>query len=353
MNMTDADSWKIEDDLELLDLMLADARNQPAIYQPGKFWIRQSKAAVNEIRKFGLANFRGRNNGIGLSFADKQDEDVRQSLNFGPRKLLKFLFEKVYPFNKVLDGQVGLTHRIADEAIREKAGWLAGSARIQQLQTDYKIPYSLGGGCMHWCEVNGQRIANHYLTLLDSIDLLKPYVDFANARTFFEIGGGFGINLHLLLSNFPGIRKCVYLDIPPTLYVGTQYLKSHFGSAVRDYRSHRRLEELRFADNDELEILCITPWQIEKLRADVDLFHNAHSFAEMPEAVVQNYASHVEKLLQRRKGAIALASYDWFDTRTTIHPDRLPGFFTGKFEKFEAPMATTPGSRYFYYVRNG
>lgn len=350
--MIDAKSWKIEDDLGLLKLMVGDVAGQHELYRPGRFWVKQSRNAVNEIRRCGLSNFRGRGNGIGLSYADRPDTDVRESMNFGARRLLKFALEHVYPFNRALEGQVQLTHRVADEAMRDKARWLGGSQRIGELHAKYVIPYSLGGGCELWCEVGGERIANHYLALLDGIDHLSERIDLAGIRSFFEIGGGFGINLHLLLTNFPNVRKCVYLDIPPNLYVGTQYLKSHFDGAVKDYRGTRDLDAISFADDDSLEILCIAPWQIERLRMRLDLFHNAHSFVEMPEAVVRNYAQHVERLLDPARGSVALASYDNFDERT-IHPDRLPDFFGGRFERFEEPVATSPGMHYYYYVRTG
>lgn len=349
--MTDSNSWKIEDDLALLRCMLGDASRQPKIYQPGKYWALRTSSAINDIYRFGLRDFRGRSNGIGLSYADKDDTDVRQSLNTGLRRPLGFVLKHVYPFKNAFEGQVRLTHRVADAAIREKSGWLNNSPRISQLVRDYIVPYSLGGGCVNLCDLNGQQIATHYLALLDSIDILKDRVDFANARTYFEIGGGFGINLHLLLSNYPGMKKCIYLDIPPNLYVGTQYLKSHFGSAVKDYASHRSNESIRFSDDDELEIICVAPWQVERLQVAIDIFHNAHSFVEMPDEVVANYAAHVERLLKKSSGAIALISYGNYDLRTTIHPDRLPSFFEGVFDRFERQMVTSPGSRNFFYVR--
>lgn len=344
--------WRIEDEPTLLDCMLEDGELQPEKYQPGKYWRRKTRLAVREIRRCGLHNFRGRDNGVGLSYTDKQDTDVRQSMGVGAQRLLRFMLQRLWPLNKVFDGQVRLSLRISDEGIREKAAVLEASPRVAELRARYRIPYSTGGGTVLWSKLGGVRIANHYLALLDSIEHMRTAgIDFGRVRSLFEIGGGFGINLHLLLENFPNIRKCVYLDIPPNLYVGTQYLKSHFGAAVRDYRATRGAP-VRFADDDTLEIACIAPWQIEQLEADIDLFHNAHSFVEMPEPVVANYAGHVERLL-RRDGMVALVSYDDFDPATTFHPDRLPSFFKGEFERFQAPMVTSPGTVNFYYLRRG
>jgi putative sugar O-methyltransferase len=343
--------WEISDDVELLDFMLKDSAAQHDLYRPGVYWRNKAKAQAREIRRLGLSNFRGRGNGIGLSFVDKTDIDVRYSLNLGLRRVLKFFLTHAYPFNKAFDGQVRLSCRIADEAASDKSAWLQASARVKDLLTRYRMPYSVGGGCVDWLSMNGERIATHYLATLDAIDNLQGVVAFSSASRFFEIGGGFGANVHLLLSNFPNIRKVVYLDIPPNLYVGTQYLRSHFGSAVIDYRALRNAEQIRFSEDESLEIFCIAPWQIEKLDVDVEIFHNANSFVEMPVEVIQNYATHVQRLLKRKRGAISLISYDNYDLSTTIHPSRLPGFFGGAFEEFQRYSVVSPGSPYYYFAR--
>ena len=58
-----------------------------------------------------------------------------------------------------------------------------------------------------------------------------------------------------------------------------------------DYSHTRRLDAIHFAKDDRIEILAIAPWQIEKLDLSVDVVYNAHSFVEMPQAVVSNYAN--------------------------------------------------------------
>lgn len=349
-SVVDNSRFSIENDRGLLEIMVDDVDRQPPLYKPGRFWIRQSLSAANEIRRHGIADFRGRNNGIGLSYADKVDHDIRHSLNFGARRLLKLAFERIYPFNRIMDGQVRLTLRITDEAIREKAAWLQESPRIRQLISDYRVPYSLGGGCTSYCELDGEKVSIYYLALLDTIANIHQHIDLREKRSYFEIGGGFGANVHLLLTNFPNIRKLVYLDIPPNLYVGTQYLRSHFPAAIKDYRDLRNAARIGFSDDDRLEILCIAPWQIEALDVSVDLFHNAHSFVEMPSDVVANYARHIERLLHPERGSIALASYDSTGVENTVQSDKLPGFFRHRFQRHLHSAATSPGLFYQYYT---
>ena len=77
-----------------------------------------------------------------------------------------------------------------------------------------------------------------------------------------------------LITNFPNIKKILYLDAVPNIYVGTKYLEHHFGKKVKNYLDLKNLDKIRFQDNDELEILCIPPWLIEKVDVEIEHFHN-------------------------------------------------------------------------------
>ena len=216
----------IPDDLHLLKTMLNDSCSQPSIYKPGKYWLAKTKNAVKEIEKFGLNDFRGSGNSIGTSFADNMYCDVRTQLSFGIRKPFRFLFDTVFPFKQIFNAQVKLTRAYAQEMITLRGYVYSTAARVADLMDRYTIPYSLAGGCVDFFAYKGQNIAHQYMNLLDTHDKVATCVDFSKARSFFEIGGGFGVNLHLLIENYKNLKKFVYLDIPPNLYVGTQYLKS-------------------------------------------------------------------------------------------------------------------------------
>jgi len=115
----------------------------------------------------------------------------------------------------------------------------------------------------------------------------------------------------------------VYLDIPPNLYIGTQYLRSFYGDAVKDYNELRTKTKISFKDDDSLEIFCIASWQIENLRCEIDWFHNSNSFVEMPKNIVENYGKFV-KILMSKNSRISLVSYSNFDPATTYDPAELP-----------------------------
>jgi putative sugar O-methyltransferase len=325
-------AYTIPEDMSLLQLMLDDTRKQPPIYRFSKYWHAKAKNAAKEIEKHGLSDFRGSSNSVGVSFGDCMYCDARHLLSSGARKPFQFLFTKVFPFKNIFDAQVALTTRYAEDAIRLRGYLDSTHPYWTRILSQYKIPYSVAGGCRDWFELNGQKISNRYMTLMDTIDCIHKVVDFSKVRSFFEIGGGYGVNVHLLIENFPNIKKIVYLDIPPNLYVGTQYLKTFYGNKVKDYRATRDLSEIRFADNDELEIICIASWQIEKLKTPIDVFHNAHSFVEMTPEIVKNYAKLIENLPNGKNTTITMATYDCGDLTTTIPPDDLKTFFNKKFQ---------------------
>jgi hypothetical protein len=117
------------------------------------------------------------------------------------------------------------------------------------------------------------------------------------------------------------------LDTVPNIFVGTSYLKHYFKEKVKDYIELKNLNKISFSKNNELEILCIPPWLIERVDAEIDHFHNAASFVEMPKEAVKNYIKFIKKFKTKE---ISLISYDGFDPKTTFNPEELNEFFENK-----------------------
>jgi putative sugar O-methyltransferase len=347
----------IEDDLVLLETMLSDADLQSALYHPGPYWQATARAAAREIKAHGLSDFRGTSNLIGLSFTDSVLIDWRKHLtNGGPvRKVVGWITNNVFPISKIYQNQVNLTEAYFSRATLFAEEILKSGTRTTYLLTKYKIPYSLLGGCVAKAKISNEEIAVLYLNMLSQHDYAAQFVDFGKVTSVFEIGGGFGANIHLLLTNYPNIRKVIYLDIPPNLYVGTQYLKAFFGSSVINYREIKRRRSLAFAADSRLEILCIAPWQIELFEKEVDILLNSASFVEMPKAVVQNYADKAVCRFGTEETAIVLTSYDRFDLSTTFHPDELPTFFGTRtdFTKLSIESLGWPARKEFIYISPG
>lgn len=341
----------LTDDFSLLDAMMEGSRNAPGHYRPGPYWLSKSRAAYREIKKYSIGDFRGFGNNIGASYSDGAYIDVRGHYNYGMRRPLSFLSRNMLPFSRIFNAQVRLTKNRYLEAVRYKNIIANESAEIRNLIGKYKIPQdSIRGGCMDYSTVDGKKFANHYLELLKTHDILTRNVDFSSIRSFFEIGGGFGVNTHLLIENYENIRKVVYLDIPPNLYVGTQYLKSFFGDKVRTYADTKDLEKIQFSPTDELEIICIAPQQIEQLDVDVDLFQNSHSFVEMTKDIIKNYAKHIERLMHKDNSTVALVTYQVAEGFDKIDHNELTGFFPRDFLMQEEQALWAPETRNHYFV---
>lgn len=348
-------SIELNDDLELLEMMLADSKSQLSLYQPGPYWATKARNAANEIKRCGLADFRGSTNLIGLSYADNLNLDIRNTYNHGLRRFIRWL-TMTYPLRRVYDSQVRWTKSLANQSITYAQEVLNIKERSsgRNLLKKYIMPYSLVGNCLQKVVIAGHEYSIHYLNLLEQHDNVALRVRFNNLHAVFEIGGGFGTNIHLLLENYKNIRKVLYLDIPPNLYVGTQYLRAFYGTAVIDYRALKHVGSLEFSKDDNMEIMCIAPWQIEKFRGTIDIFMNSHSFVEMPKSVVENYVLKFNGFSGAKDAAIAFTSYDGFDLETTFHPSELPTLLKDrKFDYFEVATLLDSTRNNLYFVSPG
>ena len=124
---------------------------------------------------------------------------------------------------------------------------------------------------------------------------MKQYVDFSNISRVLEIGSGFGMLPAILLGAHPHL-KLVLVDIPPPLYVTQQYLDSIFPGQVLKYSEAKKLDSIDGRVLDEHSIVCLAPWDIERLANEsCDLFCNIGSFQEMEPNIVLNYLTHVRR----------------------------------------------------------
>jgi hypothetical protein len=141
-----------------------------------------------------------------------------------------------------------------------------------------------------------------------------------------EIGAGFGVNIHLLIENYPNIRKYLLVDISPTLYVSTQYLRSYYGDSIIDAVSYQENGMNAFNDTNDLEIICLLPSQLCSFIGTIDFFNNAHSFVEMTKEIVSEYSREIARLQNSSElKKIALCTYHASETQKTVSFKDLPG----------------------------
>jgi len=314
----------------LLEELIKDQKKQKKIYLPGPYWNSKNLVATREIKKKGLENFRGITSAIGNSFADNLIWDARNELSF-KREFIGKILLRLPVLKEIFDNQLKLTKNSIDSFIENQAIVYQNNKNVQKLIHKYKFNNTTDFGCVESFRVKKKDYSCTYLIMGNRIDNLSKIFDFKSIGSFFEIGGGFGANIHFLVNNFPNIKKILYLDIVPNVYVGTEYLRRHFKDKVKDYLELKNLDKISFSKNNELEILCIPPWLIEKVETEIDHFHNAASFTEMPTEVIKNYVKFIEKFNTKE---ISLVSYDCFDTKTTINPEKLRSFFSNKLSFF-------------------
>ena len=310
----------------LLNELIKDEKKiDKILYSSGPYWNYKNSKAVIEIKKKGLSDFRGINAGIGTSFADNLILDIRNEFNIKGRTIGKIFSLPL--LNIIFNGQLNTTKNYIDYFIRNQAIVYQNNQNVQNLIKKFKFENTMDFGCVQSFEYLKKNYSCHYLKMAHRINELSKSFDFKNIKSFFEIGGGFGANIHFLITNFPNIKKILYLDVVPNIYVGTEYLRHHYKEKVKDYLELKNFNKINFSKNNDLEIFCIPPWLIEKVETEIDHFHNAASFVEMPKKVISNYVKFIKKFKIKE---ISLLSYDKFDLKTTFNPEELNHFFNNK-----------------------
>jgi putative sugar O-methyltransferase len=302
----------MQDDINLLTIMSKDQNKQEGLYRPGPYWKGYCSRTSKAIKSHGLENFRT-NSMISKGYADSM---VLSPLDqFSGQTIKQRIYKKIVEFAPIkkylFDPQLKYTESYFRQSQQYKDFYYTNklSAWLSQALQTYSLPNTLVGNPQDVVSIDDNIIAKSYLDSLIRISNLSKNIDFSKIQTVFEIGGGFGAFSHTLLHNFPNIKKYIYLDIPPILYVGTQYLKHFYGDQVKDYRLTKDLEKIKFSSSDEREIIAICPWQIDKLDVDVDFVWNSSSFQEMPEDIVLNYSQHIKRLLADDTSNLCLYIY--------------------------------------------
>lgn len=315
----------LNENLELLESMRRLAK-QNTQNSPGPYWRKTAKATEQEIRKKGLANFRSYGSNVGQSYADTPIIDVRPSLLGLLPKLIRYLVTSISPFKNVFDNQVNLTKSIYSILLEKESHHLQHSARIDEALNNLRLPKETTlGNCVAVTRINYKSVSNLYLENLSIIHNLNRELEFKDVSSFMEIGAGFGVNIHLLLENFPNIKKILIVDICPTLYVSTQYLRAFFGESVIDCVEFNSKERKEFSDNSDLEIICILPSQLENFSGVIDCAYNAHSFVEMTPEIVSRYGKAINRLQpEGSPRKLALCTYQTIGNNKTVSYRDLP-----------------------------
>jgi putative sugar O-methyltransferase len=282
----------IEDNIQLLNILLEEQEKAPIIFTASPYWSENSRRISKEIKRCGLSNFRD-NARIAKGYSDVVIGNPLDLVDSGSRTALLHRLVSRLPFvRKKIFGLYDAHIHKANEKIHEleercaiaEHGPLIDKHRVllSKINTTEGQPAAT-------MEIGGRETAITYIKHLQYIDIYTRQMDFPRKRSVVEIGGGFGVNAHLMTALYPDIEHFLYIDIPPMLYVATQYLKAVCPGDVYDYRDYMK-DRPRALSEIKKKIVCLPPWVLDDLAFEVDLCWNACSFQEMTDEQIKWYA---------------------------------------------------------------
>ena len=133
------------------------------------------------------------------------------------------------------------------------------------------------------------------------------------------------------------------------MFISTEYLRTFFGDAVKDYLELKN-KKITFSNDNNLEILCIAPWQLPHVDLQIDHFHNSKSFPEMTLEIVENYCKFIKKILNKN-GSLTINFYQSDSSKVVKHDDLL-NIFSLPFDHEEYKNLCLEDFNDLYYLKN-
>lgn len=282
-------------DYNLFQILKEDYRKNNRIFfvQPSSWWSRKIGRIENDILSRDFSNFRGFDPGMNVGFSDGSPLDMRH-LNTKRQNYLNFFQLKIW--KQKYDQQIFLTKKYYDTSFKLMSFFYEQNANTKYLLKSYNLNNTAKFGCVKKIKIKNKFVSFSAIEMVNKIDLINNTEKLKKTLSYCEIGGGFGLNTQLIAQNFKNIKKFLYIDIYPTIFYGTNYLKKIFGKSVIDYTKTKKLNEIKFKNDKSLEIICIPNWEIDKLNMKIDHFHNSYSFTEMSEKIITKYIEVLKKL---------------------------------------------------------
>ena len=340
----------------LIDVLLSDQKKAANIYKPGPYWMKKTLSAIRELKNNGIVDFRASNdkNTVATSFGDNSVIDGRRIIETTTlsNRIGLFILQHT-SLKKLFDWQVNRTRQFYKELVNYRKNKLSTSnpERFLELINNWKIVDSINFGCDSISRFEDKEYSTYYLSILDILDNVEKNSSLKEVNSILEIGPGFGANLHLIEQNYPNIRKFIIIDIVPNLCVSTEYLKKIYSDSVIDYLSTRKMKEIKFKEDNSLEIFVIPPWEIEKIASSsIDCFWNSNSFVEMNSEIIKNYGKNFARM-RSKKAKYVFTSYSEFDLKTTLDPNTIPNHFPDmSFKKWKKSRFVNNESENYFMI---
>ncbi len=289
------------DDYALLEMMMADLKKAPVVFQPTNYWATYEPRFMAELKAHGLKDFRRQKDAVFRAFGGVDFVHPTAELAFRNSRLFRNRLARAIP------GLPGLAHRLdlflsryiktldgLDMATYVRLGYLFAEdyARGSAARPLSAFSMSLVGNPDGVVEIDGRLYTRQMIQYYLQYAYVSRFVSFDDLPVIAELGSGMGRQTEIFAKLHPN-QTYLLFDIPPQIYVAEQYLKAVFGDRVVSYRENRdrtSLSNLRpgaiyIFGNNQMPLLETYP---------VDLFWNSASFHEMEPDVVQNYLRFVD-----------------------------------------------------------
>lgn len=326
--MTNSTGLRIDNDVELLDAMMADLAAYQGPLGPGPYWLKNQEYTVRWLRGQDLNAFR------------RYSSDGKGLSNFGGGSMWRAPSDVVDAMRSVSSGiayraaqKLGLSPVILHYARRlralamesnlavNSAFWLGELCRARDTQRLLaRLEVGIEGDPDDLIMIGGRRYTPMFLMKflihLDIAEMTGPL----DIETYVEIGPGAGRLAEIVAKVKPSARLFL-VDIPPQLYVTHQVLHAIFPGQVAPYRS---FDPQRNGQANRIFVLA--PWQLERLGLDGADLAVCEAAEEMPKAALQGYFGHLSRLGARRVFVRSALSKPGYDVAT---PDDLLSWLPG------------------------
>lgn len=290
-----------KDDVELLDLMLADMKKAPTVYQPTNYWSAYEARSIEEIKARGLTDFRRQSDAVFRSYGAVDFVRPISSVRISQSRLLS-LPTRMVPGMRSLAGRMdGFLNRYVqnidggDWESYVKSGYHFAASYAQGTYAKPVSSFSVSrvGNPPGLVSIDGRLYSRQHLQYYLQYAFVARHLDFDRIETVAEIGSGMGRQTEIIAQLHPNLAHLLF-DIPPQLYVAEQYLSAVFPGHVVSYRTTRDWKDLSGIRPGMIHIFG--SWQVPMLSSrKTDLFWNSASFHEMEPDVVRNYLSFVDR----------------------------------------------------------
>lgn len=290
---------EIKSDPALLAEMMTDGRKAGPLWRPAAYWQSYCKRIERELERSSLNNLRT-NQALLKGYA-VGGVPLPTLPGASWKRVIWRLLERV-PGTGIIHAEnrrlIRATHRRAVD-VEIKHARLALD-RLADSVAHLAPPSGLSnGGAEDAFDWRGHTVTADWVRqvarLADFYKAISPHY----VTAIVEIGPGLGLSTLAHMALNPNLKLVINCDIPPVLYIATQFLKSFPQLDVVDYRDVSQQSELVARSTDRPTLYQLAPWQLPGANYTAEAFFNAFSFQEMEPEICASYAQAISEHVTR------------------------------------------------------